>query len=131
MKSQYAPLWLSGILYGVSLFLPPFVLKEGNSGFILGFVCLFFGFGHLAWLANPIYFASLLTLAVTRKIHVSAILSIFAFAIALLALTIAELPRNEAGQMTQVAGYGPAFYLWLASMLVIPVAAVRKLMAHT
>jgi len=130
MKSRYAPLWLSGILYGVSLFLPPFVLKDGNSSFILGFVCLFFGFSHIAWLANPLYFASLIAMGVTKKLHLSAILSMLAFGIALLSLNIVELPRNEGGHMTSVTGYGPAFYLWLSSMLVFPVAAVRKLMTY-
>lgn len=113
----------SGILFGISLFCPVFRLQEGNWGFLLGFVCLLFGFEHLPWYANLFYFAGLVALMFRRMI-VTGILAVCAIALAMTTLQIKEMPRNEAGNMTAVIGYGPAFYLWVASMLVLVIAAV-------
>lgn len=114
---RHLPLLISAALYGIALLLPAFRLEEGNSGFLLGFVCLFFGFGHLAWYANPLYFGSLVTLLLKRG-FLSALLTLPAIALALTALRITEMPRNEAGHMSAVAGMGAGFHLWLASMVV-------------
>lgn len=119
---------LSAITYALSLFLPPFILAEGHSSFILGFVCLAFGFEKVAWLANPLHFASVAALALMKKTHLAAVSSAAAIAIALTTIAIKELPRNESGALTAVVGYGPAFYLWIASMLIILVAAIRGLL---
>ncbi len=131
LKRRRLPLSLSAILYAIALFCPPFVLQEGNSGFLLGFVCLLFGFGELAWYANPLYFASLITLGTMKKSFVPAILSAAALAVALNTVAIEELPRNEAGNMTAVIGYGPGFYLWLASMLVVLNATILRFLRRS
>lgn len=123
MKIRRIALWCSGALFAISLFCPAFKLEEGHSSFLLGFVCLLFGFGHLPWYANFFYLASIVALILRRSL-LAAILAASAAAIALTTLGIKEMPRNEAGDRTAVVGYGPAFYLWLSSMLVIVIAVV-------
>jgi len=115
----------SGTLYCVSLFCPVFRFQEGNSGFLPGFVCLAFGAfaRQVAWYANPFYFAALIALGMKKR-YVAALFSCSALAIALATLSIKQIEKDEAGNMTAVAGYGPGFYLWLSSMLVVLVAAV-------
>jgi hypothetical protein len=54
-----------------------------------------------------------------KKTYLTALLSCSALAIALTTFGIEQMPRDESGNMTAVVGYGPAFYLWLSSMLVI------------
>jgi hypothetical protein len=116
-------LFISGILFGISLFCPAFRLQEGNSGFLLGFVCLFFGFEHLPWYANLFYLGGLVALTLKRMFF-TGFLAAVAIAVASTTLRIKEMPRNEAGNMTAVIGYGLGFYLWVASMLVLLIAAV-------
>ena len=116
---------LSVSLYSISLLCPVFAFKEGDSSFLAGFVCLLFGAfsGHLAWFANPLYLAALITLLM-KKHYISVIFSVSALVIASTTLSIKEIERNEAGDMTAVVGYGPGFHLWLYSMLLALVAAV-------
>ena len=120
---------LSGTLYGISLFCPVFAFQEGDPSFLLGFVCLAFGaFAQQpAWYANPFYFAALIALGMKKR-YIAALFSCSALAIALTTLSIKRIERDEAGNMTAVVGYGPGFYLWLASMLVVLVAAVIAIM---
>lgn len=127
MKNRWIVLLGSGLLYGISLFFPAFALKEGQSSFLPGFVCLLFGFGEFAWYANPLYFASLITLLL-KKTYLTALLSCSALAIAVTTIWIEQLPRDASGETTTVVGYGPAFYLWLSSMLVILGASVMDIL---
>jgi hypothetical protein len=113
----------SGGLYLIALFCPAFDFAEGNSGFILGFVCLLFGFEHLAWYANIPYFGSLVFLFLKRPV-VAAALAAGAVALGLTTLGIEEVPKNESGTRTAVAGYGLGFYLWIASMLTVLFGAI-------
>jgi hypothetical protein len=64
---QQIALLFSGTFYGISLLCPVFALKEGDSSWLPGFVCLLFGFWQLAWYANPLYFAGLV--ALREKLH--------------------------------------------------------------
>lgn len=121
-KLRRIALLSSGLVYAISLFCPVFKLAEGNSSFLLGFVCLLFGFGKLPWYANLFYFASLIALFL-RKALLTVVLAVVAVALALTTLGIEEMPRNEADNMTAVVGYGPGFYLWLGSMLIVLLAA--------
>ena len=120
---------LSGTLYGISLFCPVFTFQEGNSGFLPGFVCLAFGAfaRQIAWYANPLYFVALIALGMKKR-YITALFSCSALAIALATLSIKQIERNEAGDMTAVVGYGAGFYLWLSSMFVVLVAAVIGIM---
>ena len=125
MKSRKFPLLFSGIMFALSLFLPPFTI-EGTSAFNIGFVVLLFGlaYGHIAWYANLFYAASLLTYGLLKKMYIPVILSGVAFALALTAMNIKDIPRDE-GTMSPVAitkmGWG--FYCWLSSIAIIMLAA--------
>jgi hypothetical protein len=124
MKTRRTALLLSGTFYGISLFCPVFASQEGHSGFLPGFVCLVFGAfaGQPAWFANPLYFAAVIAL-MKKKNYITIFFSCFALAAAAATVSIKQIPKNEAGDMTAVVGYGPGFYLWVSSMLVVLVAA--------
>lgn len=113
---------LAGIIFLASLFLG--TLKSGEEGALPGFVCLFFGpIYHLGWYANPLLFLSWLLLLVKRSSVFAIMSSVISLLLALTTFYIEEFPANEAGSMTRVTGYGPGFYLWLASIVLTLIAA--------
>ena len=125
MKSRRFPLLLSGIIFGFSLFLPPFALK-GNSAFNIGFVLLVFGWGyeHVAWYANLLYAASFITYGTVRKTWFPAIVSGLALALGWTAMSIKEIPHDEGTMKPVVVTHmNWGFYFWLLSMLIILCAA--------
>jgi ABC-type branched-subunit amino acid transport system permease subunit len=124
MSPRTKALTFSAAVYAVSLFCPVFDFEQGHSGFLLGFVCLLFGFGEIAWFANPVFFAGLLAFRL-RKDLLAGTLAAIAVAIAMTTIRITEVPKNEGGQMTNIQGFGPGFYLWVTSMVILLVVAGR------
>jgi hypothetical protein len=103
---------IASLLFLISLFTDTLQTASG-SGFLLGFVCLLFGWGvHLSWLANPLLFFSGILL-LTRQPGGAACFASFALPLMLTALQIKETWINEAGTKGPVTGYGPGFYLWI------------------
>lgn len=126
MKRRLLLLALASLPYLVSLFCGIFVLEEaGPTTFIIGFVCLAFGWSHLAWYANPLLFAGILAYLLKRD-WVAALLAAAAFAVGLTTLGIEEMPRNEGGAKEAVVGYQIGFYLWLTSMVLFGVACLTQ-----
>jgi hypothetical protein len=94
------------------------LLYADDSTFLLGIVCLLFGIGYLPWFANPLgALASVLLLRNSYKW--AACIEAVALPLALTTLSIVEVPRNEAGQLARVTGYGVGFDLWLTSHCVL------------
>jgi hypothetical protein len=117
------------VLLGVALilFLASLVnetlIYAQDSSFLVGLVCLLFGMDYLAWYANPLLaIAGCLMLGNQPRSSFAA--SLAALALACSAFAIAEIPRNEAGTMAQVIGYGAGFWLWLSSITTLAAAAV-------
>jgi len=123
MRPRILTSLLSVTLYIASLFCGVFVLAGGHSDFIIGFVCALFGFEKFAWYANPLLFASHVTL-LKKCDKLTVLISGSALVVAGTTLLITEMPKDEAGNMETVIGYQSGFYLWLASIAVIFVAAI-------
>jgi hypothetical protein len=117
MKAKKLLAIICTILFGVSLLQNVFVFQSGDSSFIMGFVCLLFGWTHIQWLANPLIAASHFFLF-RGKYGWSVLCSAVAVMLALSAFSIKEVPQDESGTMTLVLGFSSGFYLWLSVMLV-------------
>ena len=114
---------IAGLVLSVSLFIgslgfKTLILSKGDSSFLTGLVCLLLGFSYLPWFANPLFFLGILFLSLKRFWLALAAPATSAI-LATTALFIREAPYNEAGHMASVVGYGPGFYLWLASISVL------------
>ncbi len=64
---RIAGIVLAALLFLSSLGLNTLILSQGESSFLLGFVCLLFGFSYLAWFANPLFFVSIILLSLNRS----------------------------------------------------------------
>ena len=119
MKKNQIALSLAGLCYAASLFFGVFVLEEsGPSTFVLGFVCLFFGWEHVAWYANPALFAAAFC-HLTGRHRLAVALAAAALTLALFTFQVDEAPANEGGSKEPIVGYQPGFYLWMASIVLV------------
>jgi hypothetical protein len=109
---------LAAVLFLSSLGLKTLILSHGDSSFLLGFVCLLFGFSYLAWFANPLFLVSIILLSLNRS-RMALAASTASLILAATTFLIQKAPFNEAGHMANVVGYGLGFYLWIASMSAI------------
>jgi hypothetical protein len=108
---------LAFTLFVTSLGFNTFILSEGDPGFLFGLICLLFGFGYLQWYANPLFFLSLLLVVIGSRLAM--VTSALSLILALSVFSIQRVPYSEAGDKADVIGYGPGFFLWLASILVL------------
>lgn len=129
MKSRVLTCLASAVLYTIALFTPAFAFAAGDSSFILGMVCLLFGWGKLAWYANPILLAAYIAF-LKKKDVLTTILSVAALAVAATTLSIEEVPRNSSGTLTRVVGFGLGFYFWLSSMAVLLAAGIHRIVVR-
>ncbi|HSK78684.1 MAG TPA: hypothetical protein VLQ45_19675, partial [Thermoanaerobaculia bacterium] len=102
------------ILFAVSLGFNALILS-GSS--LPGFFCLLLGFFHIAWYANPLFFLSVAFLLIDRP-HWGIGTSFFSLLLALSTFSVQEVTAGDTGSKA-VMGYGPGFYLWLASIVVV------------
>ena len=100
------------------------IIAGPKQGFLLGIVCLLFGWGaHIAWYANPfIFFAGLLLLLGRPKPAIGC--AALAIGLSLTTFLIHEIDINEAGTKAPVAGYGMGFYLGLGSSIALLATSV-------
>jgi len=118
-----AALILSLGLYGISLVLPALEFQRDPT--VSGFKVLAYGWmgvltGDVAWLANPAYFAAIAVFG-ERK-HAMAVVAA-AIALGLGATTVLAKSWYYASTGAPVKALGPGFYVWMASFLVLLVAA--------
>jgi hypothetical protein len=111
---RIAGIVLAAVLFLSSLGFKTLLLSHGDSSFLLGFVCLLFGFSYLAWFANPLFLVSIILLSLNR-FGMALATSTASVILAATTFLIQKAPFNEAGHMANVVGYGPGFYLWIAS----------------
>jgi hypothetical protein len=96
----------------------------GVMTLILGAFGLFTG--QFAWLANPFY-AIALVLVLVRQWIAAATVAAIALLVALTSLLLLgeTVPLDEAGvNKATVTGFGPGFYVWLASILLVAVGSL-------
>lgn len=111
---------LSLALYAISLVLPPF---RGTDG-LLGIQALQLGwigvlpitYIGLAWLANPLYFLTLILYKVKTKFRVS--LATLTLIFSLFTFLIEEIPVDEGGRSDFVS-VGIGFFVWFLSFVVL------------
>jgi len=87
---------------------------------------LLFGFSYVAWFANPLLLLSVVLLLLNRS-GMALATSAASVILATTTFLIHKAPFNEAGHMADVVGYGPGFYLWLASISAILLASVLSI----
>jgi hypothetical protein len=114
---------LAALLFLSSLGLKTLILSHGDSSFLLGFVCLLFGFSYLAWYANPLFLGSIVLLSLNRS-RMALATSTASLILAATTFSIQKAPFNEAGHMADVVGYGLGFYLWIATMSAILLTSI-------
>jgi hypothetical protein len=121
--TRYIVIMLSIVVYGFALFTPTIVFDQPDDYYV-GIYCLVLGWVGMTiipWLANPIFFACLICLWL-KSCRIALILGSVAIVLASCTLLYRQMMHDEAGNMRSVTGYGPGFYLWLASFI-IPTAA--------
>ncbi|HIH2750744.1 hypothetical protein L3V59_28930 [Burkholderia aenigmatica] len=116
----------SGALYVLSLMMPAMYFEKeaplsGMSVLAQGWWGVFML--NPAWLANPLYIASMIQLARRRYARASQF-SGAAFVCALCSLFTTEWYFNEA-YATPISSLGMAFYVWLVAQLVLLLGSVR------
>lgn len=116
-KGRAMGVGLAVTLFVISLGFNTLISSEGDPSFLVGLICLLFGFGYLTWYANPLFFLS--ALLVVKGSRWAAGTSVLSLALALSALSIQRIPIDESGHEADVIAYGTGFFLWLASILVL------------
>ena len=105
---RIAGIVLAAVLFLSSLFFKTLLLSQGDSSFLLGFVCLLFGFSYLARFANPLFLVSIILLSLNRS-GMALATTTASLILAATTFLIQKAPFNEAGHMANVVGYGPGF----------------------
>jgi len=78
--------------------------------------------GTVAWLANPLLFASWVFLAMS-KFRAAFYLALGAFLIAMSFLLNSEVISSTKPDYSKIVGYGIGYWLWIASALILAVGA--------
>lgn len=115
---------LSISLYVLSLWLHPFYI-EGDSRGTIGFLPLIMGWaysltlspGGLAWLANPLIIT--VWFKYYERPKLSLVLSVVSCIFILSFLSVEFLDIAEEGHPEKIIGYGPGYWLWLISCLIL------------
>jgi len=106
----------------------PCLWLEGDRSAMVGWVLLLWGpFGVLngviAWYAN-LLLPVMLVLLLRRKYRLVVLCGVPCLALALSTLAMRQMVVTERPDYATVIGYGPGFYLWLASLAIPPAAAL-------
>ncbi len=125
-------LFATVVLYLIACCLPALEFKNSDkpNDIMFGLRALAVGWsgifaGVMAWYANPFWMLGLI-LALLRKPVFAAVAGVIAIAIALTTFSVIgrELPGDEGGvTKTTVIRLLPGFYVWIASLVALPVTA--------
>ncbi|WP_250253676.1 hypothetical protein [Chryseobacterium sp. Marseille-Q3244] len=125
MKKSNLILLICLILYLASL---PFTAVYAKGHEMSGLACALLGWaemdgGGIAWLANPLLFIGAFFLLL-KQIKISAVLSLIAFGLTFCYLSVGEITVNEAGHKFPITGYGPGYFLWIASCFSLLIGSI-------
>jgi hypothetical protein len=118
----------SVILYGVSFCFDAFYIQGPDPrAWAMPFALVTAGWitlidGVPAWAANPALLVGWL-LAIRRNDTGALIASIFAAVLALSFLTCDTILTSEAPDHSKIIGYGPAYWLWVASPIALAIGS--------
>jgi hypothetical protein len=123
--------WLSLITFAGSLALPAFY-TDWNSARIPGVSLLLCGclgllVANVAWLANPALILSWILLRKADSPLAPLLFAVMALPCALSFLLQKKIMMDEAGHYGNIIGYGPGYWLWITSILLVIVASVVAL----
>ena len=96
--------------------------------FLLGWAAVMSGGAGLSWLANPLLFASWITLR--KNLKTSMFASVFATLLSLSFLLVDSVPDNEAGQKHQIISYKPGYWLWATSSICMLAGTFVLMLKH-
>ncbi|MCE4065418.1 hypothetical protein LXM63_09940 [Chryseobacterium gleum] len=118
MKKPFAIIIISIFIFILSL---PFTAVYTEPHNVDGLTCLLLGWakmsgGGIAWMANPLLLTAAFLLLM-KKPKASLVISFLAFALTLCFLAVKEITVDEAGHQNPITGYGPGYYLWIASCI--------------
>lgn len=118
MKKPFAIIIISIFIFILSL---PFTAVYTEPHNVDGLTCLLLGWaemsgGGIAWMANPLLVTAAFLLLM-KKQKASLVISFLALALTLCFLTVKEITVDEAGHQNPITGYGPGYYLWIASCI--------------
>ncbi|AZA79021.1 hypothetical protein EG347_16630 [Chryseobacterium sp. G0186] len=130
MKKSNIILLVSLILFIISLPFPAVYTKDHDMS---GLGCLLFGWvemegGGISWMANPLLFIAAFFLLL-KKAKISAVISFIAFGLTFCYLSVGEITVNEAGHKYPITGYGPAYFLWIASCFSLLIGNIALLIS--
>lgn len=125
MKKSNLILLICLLLYLASL---PFTAVYTKDHEMSGLACALFGWtemegGGIAWLANPLLFFAAFSLLL-KKTKISAVTSLIAFGLTFCYLSVGEITVNEAGHQFPITGYGPGYFLWMASCFTLLLGSI-------
>ncbi|MDN3695131.1 hypothetical protein QWZ06_24290 [Chryseobacterium tructae] len=125
MKKPTLILLICLILYFTSL---PFTAVYAQDHEMSGFACALLGWaemdgGGIAWMANPLLFIGAFFLLL-KKTKISAVISLIAFGLTFCYLSVGEITVNEAGHKFPITGYGPGYFLWIASCFSLLIGSI-------
>lgn len=108
-------------LFALSLIFPAVVY---HSRYEVGFSCLLFGWvgllaGYYPWLANPLFFVTVIL--VKRKSGLAILTGLFSLGFALSTHFFREVP-DDSGHQT-IHSFGAGYFLWLLSIFLVTLAA--------
>ena len=123
----------SGVLFSIACCLPALEFRDGKNvpdimrgarALAVGWSGLFAGI--LAWYANPIWLFGVIAMAFRRPLP-AVLAGVAAIGLALLTYSAVgrELPGDEGNvTKTTIVSILPGFYVWVASMALLPLAAL-------
>lgn len=125
MKKSNLILLISLLLYLASL---PFTAVYAKDHEMSGLACALLGWaemegGGIAWLANPLLFIGAFFLLL-KQVKISAVISLIAFGLTFCYLSVGEITVNEAGHKFPITGYGPGYFLWMASCFALLLGSI-------
>lgn len=96
--------------------------------FLLGWAAAFSGGAGIAWIANPLLFASWFLLK--KNLKTAMFLAVFAALLSLSFLLFDGIVDNEGGQPHQIISYKAGYWLWTGSSICMLVGTFVLMLRH-
>ncbi|PWN68263.1 hypothetical protein C1631_016285 [Chryseobacterium phosphatilyticum] len=130
MKKSNLILIISLFLFIISL---PFTAVFAQNHEMSGLACFLLGWaemqgGGIAWMANPLMFIAAFFFLL-KKPKISAVISFIAVCLTFCFLSVSEITVNEAGHKFPITGYGPAYFLWIASCAILFLGSIISIVS--
>ncbi len=119
------------LLFIAALTLPAFYLENGDS--FPGIMCAILGWvpvepyaNCIAWLANPLFFLAILLLVISKP-KLALVSSLLSVMLTPATFFVEDVLVNEGGTKSDVIGFGPACFVWIAGCALPAIGAIVAL----